>query len=131
MSKWASTYQYDYGSSTSWTSNDITYVAQKAATILETKPPAKEWTDVVKVKIDGQTWRLDEIVRYSDGDGGGGICKIISFESSHVNLRYVGHGDLINVAYAYIDKLTNKDLKKVRLDPNEAFKQRKKRREIY
>ena len=119
----ASTTSSNYTYSTGYSSGG--YVSSyKSATILETRPPANTWDDVIKVKFEGQIYRLKDLVRVN----GSGVYRISRFRDSTARVRSVGGIDRFDVEY---EKLTlmgeaKKELRKIRMNPNEAFRAKKR-----
>jgi len=119
----------NYYFETTWSSDNLVNVSemQKDATIIDTKAPHEEWSDVVKASFNGVSYQLEDVVsliKHEDNT----FARIIEFGPIEATLRIVGTGKLIREHYAYFEHIDHRRLAKVRLNPNEAFRHRKKKR---
>ena len=112
-----------------WNTSSITYQTRPIARILDTKEPGEKWTDVTRIGINGAEYKFGDIVSVDAGDkweSGPGI--ILGFENSQCRVRFIGSGDEVVVYYDYIKHLGADQAKTVKLDPNTAFKYKKRGR---
>ena len=132
-------YVYGYGgggtsSSTyggTWTTASVSYETKLQATILETKPPAQEWSHVTKVGVktggygDSPVYKIGDLVSVTSDPSGPAI--IMEFGADYVQVRMLGSNALGVIGYKDIKLIGPREAEAVKLDPNTAFKYKKKR----
>ena len=102
----------------------VEYKVKIPARIMEISNAANAtWEDVSKIKVEGQVYKKGDIV-----SSGGIICRIEHFNTFDVCLTAVGdpNSTVFTREYANIELMAAPH-KKVRLDPNTAFRYKKKR----
>ena len=115
-------YYNDASTSTTWTTGSISQQTRPHAQIIDTKPPAQEWCHVTKISVNNKEYSIGDIVSMRDS----GIGTIREFEPERVCVRCVGAKTSQTVYYDNISHIGAKDAKKVKLDPNTAFRYKKK-----
>jgi hypothetical protein len=108
------------------TSESYYYVDErpKSATILESNSPSQTWHDVSKIMWEGQTYKLGDIVTLEHKLAM--AFKIIEFKPSSCIVRYLSSSKYSEKPYGHIRLLSDKEAKSVVLDPNTAFRFKKR-----
>ena len=125
----ASTYS-GASTSTSWNSGSISYETRPIAKIIDTTPPSNTWDDVTRVNVDGTYYAINSLVLIKDEDS---VARILHFRESSLKVVLLGQPDskMKSITYSAIEILGEDKAKTVQLDPNTAFKYRKKKEGKY
>jgi hypothetical protein len=118
---------FSYGGTTS-ANYCYEYKSPDQASIVETRPPAMEWSDVICVLYKGVKYSLKQIVMVDHPQLGKRAAEIFKFNKSSV---IVGNSKSFEVSYEYIRPLNLTEASNVKLDPNAAFRMHKKKRRVW
>lgn len=121
------TYSGGWGGGTSASTSSSYYYTKEFtpqhATILETKQPGSTWADVVKVSWNGAIFVRETIICIKGNADYRG--RILRFEPLQAIVSFPDKYDPVSVDYSNLRNVAD-HAPKMHLDPNMAFKHRKK-----